>query len=343
MDIISILYECGLPRLKPSGSKWNARCVVCGDSQKSSKKARFWVFQNKKHIGTYHCHCFNCGYSMSLKLFIKQYFPDVFKRHFSYYKSQTSDKDATKKLIYTPDVENKIQVKQKDTTFTKLSKLENSHDANQYINKRKIPVKWRKYLLFADNFKESVNKIIPNKFANTKSKDPRLVIPFYTIDKKIFAVAGRALADQKPRYITIKFDEDHPKIFGLERANFDKRMLVFEGQIDSLFMPNSLALGGSISNVKKLLDYGTKKNFVLVPDLEPRNKEICKFIEHAISLNFPISLLPHTLKKFGKDINDILLNSNLTPRRIYDIIQENVTLGIASKLKFKIWRKIKWH
>jgi len=199
---------------------------------------------------------------------------------------------------------------------------------------------WRKYLMYSDNFKVWTNEKIPDKFKNTSDSDPRLIIPFYTLERKIFAVGARALKNNLPRYLTIKFDEDHPKIFGLERANFSKLMYVFEGQIDSLFIPNSLAMGGSISNIRKLLQYADKDKFVLVPDIEPRNLEVCDFIEQSIGMGFAVSLLPLELKQYGKDINDIIIKSNLTSKEIYNIINKNITKGIKSKIKFKLWKKV---
>jgi len=117
-------------------------------------------------------------------------------------------------------------------------------------------------------------------------------------------------------------------------------MYVFEGQIDSLFIPNSLAMGGSISNINKLLKYAHKEKFILVPDLEPRNLEVCDFIEQSINMGFAISLLPLELKQYGKDINDIVMKSNLTSKDIYNIINKNITKGLKSKIKFKLWKKV---
>ena len=36
-----------------------------------------------------------------------------------------------------------------------------------------------------------VNKIKPNTFGHTKGEHPRLIIPFYDIDGKVFAFQGR--------------------------------------------------------------------------------------------------------------------------------------------------------
>ena len=59
-----------------------------------------------------------------------------------------------------------------------------------------------------------------------------------------------------------------PKLFGLDTINFDKTTFVFEGPIDSMFIPNSVATAGGDS-VSALSGFD-KKNMVIVYDNEPR-------------------------------------------------------------------------
>jgi hypothetical protein len=100
-------------------------------------------------------------------------------------------------------------------------------------------------------------------------------------------------------------------------------------------------MAGGIGNVKKLLEFAPKDRFVLVPDLEPRNPQVCDMIGTCIDHGFGVSLLPNYLKKYGKDINNFILRSGLTPKQIYDLINKNITFGIKSKVKYKSWKKIK--
>jgi len=342
-NIHEMLLSCGIPGLKKVGDKWNARCVVCGDSKKSSKKKRFWILPSRRNPGSYKCYCFNCPYRNSLKYFLKTYYEDVYKE---YFKAKFKTRRKLSKFVQT---KHKEKEKKKDTSLdkssiglSKLISLDDNHIANKYVDSRLIPKMWKKYLMYTDNYKIWVNEKIPNKFEKISDKDQRLVIPFYTKEGKLFGVAGRAL-DKKgfPRYITIRFDDDHPKIFGLERVDFSKPVYVFEGQLDSLFIPNSLAMGGSISNVNKLLGYAPKERFVLVPDLEPRNVDVCNFIKKSIDNGFSVSLLPTELKKYGKDINAIIEKSDFTRKDVYDMIVENTMCGIQSRIKFLLWKKVK--
>ena len=338
IDVEGIILETGLPGLKRTGGKWNARCIVCGDSKKSRHKKRFWVLPPKGAVG-WRAYCFNCGYDQSFRQFLKIHFPDLHKQYFKKkFKKRiggTATKESTEKI-------KRIKVDRMEILSKRVSELPVSHPSYQFFRDRKIPGVWTRYLLYTDNFKKWINGKIPGKFERVPDRDERIVIPFFTRDRRLFAVAGRALdRKNKPRYITIKFDEDHPKIFGLERADFSRRVYVFEGQLDSLFLSNSIAMGGSISNVRKLLEYAPADRFVIVPDNEPRNPDVCRFVAEAIDLGFPVSLIPAKLKRYGKDINDLIINSDMTRPEIRGMIEDNVVAGKQAQVKFKLWKRIR--
>ena len=57
---------------------WNARCCICGDSQKNKAKKRLYIFAKKQ---TLLVKCHNCGYSSSLGSFIKQIDPHLYGQY----------------------------------------------------------------------------------------------------------------------------------------------------------------------------------------------------------------------------------------------------------------------
>ena len=96
-----------------------------------------------------------------------------------------------------------------------------------------------------------MQKILSHLFMNLKSpmmiykhlyEEPRLVIPFFDKSRKMFAVQGRALGQSDLRYITVRIDEQYPKIYGLDRVDISKPIYVVEGPIDSLFIENCICL-----------------------------------------------------------------------------------------------------
>ncbi len=91
---------------------------------------------------------------------------------------------------------------------------------------------------------------MPNKFPNLQGDHPRVVIPFFDRGGKFFAFQGRAFGKEQPKYITIKFDESKQKIYGLDRLDLNKPVMITEGPIDSLFLDNAIALAGADANLK---------------------------------------------------------------------------------------------
>ena len=95
-----------------------------------------------------------------------------------------------------------------------------------------------------------VNKIKPNTFGHTKGEHPRLIIPFYDIDGKVFAFQGRAFGKEQPKYLTIKLDENKQKVYGLDTVNLQEHIHIVEGPIDSMFLKNCLAAAGADLTLK---------------------------------------------------------------------------------------------
>ena len=59
-----------------NGKTWSWSCVVCGDSIRDKRKARFGVTMKQ---GTLVCHCFNCGYSNTFSSYLKKYHPSHYE------------------------------------------------------------------------------------------------------------------------------------------------------------------------------------------------------------------------------------------------------------------------
>ena len=92
-----------------------------------------------------------------------------------------------------------------------------------------------------------------------------------------------------PKYITIKLNEKKEKIYGLDRMDHNKKIYVTEGPIDSMFIPNAIAVAGAGFDTK-FID-AIKDNATLIMDNEPRSKEITKFIEKLIDNNYTVIII----------------------------------------------------
>jgi transcription elongation factor Elf1 len=307
--------------------KINFRCPVCGDSQTSKTKARGWLLEKDN---SFHFYCHNCGASQSFSYFLKSidgmayndYIAEKFVKDVK--KSDTSILEKTK---FEKPVFNVDPLKQ----LKKVSQLSTDHPLKKYVVKRGIPPQHHYRMYFAPKFKTWINSIIPNKFENIGKDEPRLVIPFFDENGKMFGVSARGFDPNGVRYITIMFEE-RSKIFGLDTVNFERTYFVVEGALDCMFLSNAVAMAGADGNVS-----GLKRadNAIFVFDAEPRNKEIHKRIERLINAGYRVCVWPSSVP--GKDINEMVLNGI---SNVEEVIRENTYKGLQATLKLASWRKV---
>ncbi len=309
---------------KKDDALWNFRCPYCGDSQKSRTKARGFVYRKKNDL-FYKCH--NCGVGATLGNLIKHIDSKTHKDYImERYKKGVKSNNPEPEFKFDEPVFRKKDVFK---PLKSISELESEHPARKIVESRKLPKESLRDIFFCDSFYEFTNTLIPNKFPSLDGDHPRMLIPFRDEKGEIFAYQGRAFGDEQPKYLTIKLEE-RDKIFGLDRVNKDKHIYVVEGPLDSLFIENCLAVGGS--------DFDRLEgDYTVIFDNEPRNKEINKQIEKSIDRGCSIVLWPEKVKE--KDINDMIL-SGMTKEDIQKIITENTFSGASARLRFAEWRKI---
>jgi hypothetical protein len=280
----------------------------------------------------YKCH--NCDASLHFGSFLKQMDSLMYNQY-------TMERYSEGLPLNKPHqkVEDKFKMEQPvfepknilDELLDRLDKLPDDNEAVQFCLKRKIPREKFKQLYFVDDIRKIEQ--LSDKYKDTlKTKEPRLVIPFYDEKGLLVGVTCRALRNESLRYVTIKINEDKPFIFGLDFVDRNKKVYVVEGPIDSLFIPNCIAVAGTAFG--KLDSLGIpKERLIVIFDNQPRNKEVCKIIDKAINSNYNIVIWPQTLEE--KDINDIVL----TGKEPLNIIKKNIYNGLEAKMKFVSWKR----
>lgn len=302
------------------------RCPICGDSKKNPYKTRGYFFERAGKIRFF---CHNCGISKSISGLLNDLDPTLKKE----YDLELFSEKNPKSIEIVPIKSSKESTSDPLKRIKKISQLHADHPVKQYIIKRKIPYNQHYRLYYAENFFSWTNSIIPDKFESTKKDEPRLVIPFFDENKKMFGYQGRSLSsNSKVRYYTIMFGE-HDKVFGLEKINLDEHVYVVEGPIDSLFLPNCLAMAGADINPKLL----NKEKSTIIFDNEPRNSEILKRMRNYIDKGYTVCIWPNTIKQ--KDINDMIL-SGMNINTLLDIINENSYKELNAQLRFAMWSKV---
>jgi transcription elongation factor Elf1 len=311
---------------------FNFSCPFCGDSKKNKLKARGYIFQKKTDL-FYKCH--NCGVSTNVGNLIKHVDSYLYEQYVVERYQSGANKHNSHKNISYPDTK-PVFTELKDEILEGLRRIDTlppEHPARMYVESRLIPKDYFELLYYCPKWKRYVNSV---KYTYTSEEDnehPRLVIPFFNDHGKVYAFQGRAFGNEEPRYMTVKLDDKMERIYGLERVDFGKKVYAVEGPIDSLFLPNSIAVAGSSFDSSYLR--GLVSKLVVVFDNEPRNKDLCKQIAKCIDKGYVVSLIPET---GYKDIND-LIKAGWTQDKIVNLIDENTVSGLEAIVKYNQWKK----
>jgi hypothetical protein len=334
MSVIDITYINLLSNQVQKFSKkkdylYNLRCPYCGDSSKNKNKARGYFYRVKNDM-FFKCH--NCGVGKTLGNFLKDNSPLLYDKYvFDRYKSGLTGKSSN-----TPNPTFKFDSpKFTKTIFSSLptiESLEKEHVARKYIEGRKIPKKFLSKLYYAEDFSQWASEHNP-EYAGKKN-DKRIVIPFLSEGEKIYGYQGRSLDPKSNlRYITTTLDPKYPKIYGLDSVKTDRDIYITEGPFDSMFLDNSIAMGGSDVNLDSI--FKTKQvSFVFVFDNEPRNKQIVEKMQQCIDAGYSLVIWPSTIEQ--KDINDMVI-AGINPK---EIVQCNSYSGLEAKVKLMTWKKV---
>lgn len=307
---------------------WNARCPFCGDSKKSLHKKRLYIYFKEDH---YSVKCHNCGYSETFSKFLELISPQEYKRYildklpqrtslrpnrFGHVKDILPDKVVCKGLDYS--------------TLKKFDELSHNHPARLYIEKRKIPFE---FVFYSEKFSDFIHHLGMDKYilSYQHSKEPRMIIPFYREDGISTVFQARAFSKKEYlRYITIKEDEGESKVYGLDRVDKTKPVYCTEGPLDSLMIPNCIAMSGISTKID--ID-----DIIYIFDNEPRNPDVVKNMRKKLMFGNKIVIFPDMIK--WKDLNDMIVKGGMTTEGIVDIIKENTYSRNDGMMRLSIWSR----
>lgn len=296
------------------------RCFKCGDSKKNKSKTRGYFFEHKGHY-VYKCH--NCGFSCNLYSVLESISPSLAK---GYAFEKFKDKN--------PEPVNKKQVTPKKQVFTnlgtRLDLLNSDHEAIKYVKSRQIPKEKYSNFYYCSDFSK-----VASSFGKECRSEARLVIPFYDEAGKLLGVQGRAFDKDAIRYITLKQEGCERLWYNLDKVDPNDTVYVTEGPIDSMFIPNGVAMQGA-GWLSEFPDKIKKSKIVFIFDNEPRNIEIVKLMEKYISANRNIVIWPSEIEE--KDVNDMVLSKGLN--KTLHIVINNVFSGLVAKMKYTYWKKV---
>jgi hypothetical protein len=322
----------------------NFRCPLCGDSKKNKAKARGYFYQKQNDM-FYRCH--NCGASHTMYKFLELFAPAMCKE----YSLERWRNGETGHSNYTKPKEEEMfglfkkPFQAKEGTpldkLKKVSELPDNHVCRQFVELRQIPRKHWDILYYSSDFAKWARLVDPEAAVEST---PRLVIPIFDKHGSMVAAQGRALsivddrnARRTARYITLKGDKTIEKLwYGMERLDSDGDVYVFEGPLDSLFIPNAVAMIGinDGSNIPKPLS-GRRLIFAL--DNEPRNTAVVSQLKKHIDLGHEVVIWDGGITH--KDINDMVV-AGMSVSSIQKAMKSSICSGAEAKLRFARWKKV---
>lgn len=329
---------------------WQFSCPFCGDSSKNEFKARGYIFPHKND---YKYHCQNCGITRTLANFLKEQNPNLYNEYLLEKLENSGKKDEAL------DFRTKITPIRFEHNrhplfkYKKVSQLPKTHPAKAYIDSRCISENHQSEIYWVPEFKKFINEIIPEKFDPEKIKlgfdEGRVIFPFFTKDGDVYGLQGRSLnPNDTVRYITIMFDESHPRMWNFEKVDKNQIILVLEGPIDAMAMWNSMAsCGGDL--FRELNQLGVPKEMTLIVyDNEPRHPDTIKKMKTAIARGYPVCFWPETVPY--KDVNQMVTEhfKGRNPssqeiimygEEIRDLLIKSALSGIDAELKLAEWSK----
>ena len=302
-------------RVKPD--LYNFRCPICGDSQKNKSKTRGYLYAIKADMN-FRCH--NCGASMTLSNFLKEIDPTIHKQYvFERFKNNSTGRGT---VVEEPTF--KFE-KPKFKTKLSLPSCFEVQRGREYLESRGLDPK-RFY--WAEDFAGFVNSIKPT-FGQNVPKESRIIIPLF-YKKNLIGIQGRSVDPSPVKYITTMFDDDAPKIYGLDNIRRDAPVFITEGPFDSTFICNSIAMCGADADISK---WGISSP-VWIYDNEPRSSEITRRIQSAISSKQTVVIWPSNIRE--KDINDMVLAGH----DVQSMVELNTYTGLEAQLNFNRWKRV---
>lgn len=321
------------------------RCPICGDSKGKldATRGNLQVYKGQVFSG-----CYRCGKSFPFPAFLKRIDESLFKEYLResfgsqkrvVIKDEVIENKKPEFVSHALDFSSRTSYAHfLDPEFNDMVKridlLKDNHPAKKYCIKRGLQDHLHR-LYYTNTFKRYSNWVKPDSFENEYYDTPRLIIPFFDKEGQMFAFQGRSFNPKsKTKYITIKIDEDMPKIYGLDTLDENKPVFLLEGPINSMFVDNAVAATGS-----NLLSYkGLFDDVTYVYDNDARNPQIVQYVRKSLQNDNKTVIWT---KQFdtGIDINDIS-KMGLSNERITKYLKDNTYQGLMGLVKFEQWRKI---
>jgi len=166
-----------------------------------------------------------------------------------------------------------------------------------------------------------------------QDKGERILFPFERNGEIIGMAARHLRSDSERRYINYRFEGSDPLIFNYDGVNRNDTIIITEGPIDSMSLPNSIAMAGRDYN--KVEEF--KENSIIVFDNEPYEQPSYYKNKGAIDAGFTVCIWDNRVDGL-KDINDMIC-AGMSTDRIVGIIKSCAVSGEEALQKLSEYSK----
>lgn len=333
-----------LDRFKERGDDYNFRCPCCGDSRKSETKARGWLRWSTEHRN-YRYSCYNCSESLSLTDLIRLVRPNIVDAYIaekfkSVGRRDLADDRATRAALTHKPVFATVAAPPPPPApvdpllpplprFPEVKRILEVDWAMEYAASRRIPFEELTHI-FAT---ESLLDVSRNVEAYKETRFPRvrsILFPYYSVDRRLEYLQARTLTGDL-RYVTFEI-AGGGKLWGRHRIDPAKRVFMFEGVLDALFVANGAASGGvDLIRAGKIIreEYpGTPISLCYDADWTV-NADVYDQVIRAERQGFDVTFT----RGPGKDINDLVVKHNWTGEMVQAMLDANTFSGLKAKLE----------
>jgi hypothetical protein len=283
--------------IRETSSYLNGSCPICHEGDSWGKKRRLFYFLHDDYL-----YCHKCGRSWTPYFWIKEVSGMSFKEIKEELKDY--DYDFKYKLIIDKIEEKQFELPLLPGECVNLKDdLQIKYFSNYPVVDIALNVCKQRRLFTAINSPKTYYVCLNDKFHGN-----RLIIPFYNSLGKVEYYISRKLleSDTKAKYL-IKFGSDKP-VFNIDKIdeNFPY-IFIFEGQIDSMFVKNGVAISGVKLTEKQDEELTRRFPFHqivwILDNYRLEKDEVQKIIKDKLQNNNSVFLYENEFSKF-KDLNE---------------------------------------
>lgn len=325
---------------RQSRNIYNFRCPFCGDSQRRANIGRGFFFLYK---GQYFFKCHNCNIGLSLRGFLKRINESLYREfQLDLLRQDRPVTTPPSSLAITEQVPHAQEtamfgfkrIPKSTLSLPSIASLPAHHLAVTYCRERQLPRAAWSHLYFTDTWTTWLTEL-GWSYSMPEDHAPRLILPWFDRAGTLLGAQARRLdvTGKAARYVTLKRNDDAPKIYGWDRLDVQRPIYVVEGPIDSWFLPNCVAaMGSDLLHLHQ--HYLSNYRAVYVWDNEPRNLDVSRHLHRAIAQGLHVVIWPITI--LHKDLNDMAKAGLNVP----ELVARHTYQGLRAELEFIRWKKL---